>query len=319
MIWLIGCKGMLGSEIAHQMTENNIAWIGTDRDVDITNQEALDCFAQSHDTSANRTGLSASNGTVPGKINWIINCSAYTDVNKAESDQELAKKLNEDGARNIARTARHIGAKLIHISTDYVFDGTGTTPYTEDMVKQPLGVYGVTKAAGEDAVQKEMTQYYIIRTAWLYGFDGHNFVYTMTKAMNSHDNVKVVEDQKGTPTCAVDLASVILKIIVTSTYAHGLFGKNSPIPYGVYQCTDLGETNWYLFTKKIYELGKKYGRITQDCTVNPCNTDEYPTPAKRPAYSVLSKDKIQKALKIKLPKWEESLETFIKSERFVVR
>src|SRR5574344_832067 len=148
MIWLIGCKGMLGTEVGRQLTANNIAWVGTDRDVDITDAAALDTFAQSHDSSANRTGFAASTGNIPGKINWIINCSAYTDVNKAESDAELAKKLNEDGPRNIA-------AKLIHISTYYVFDGTGNIPYTEEMHKQPLGVYGVTKASGEDAVQKE--------------------------------------------------------------------------------------------------------------------------------------------------------------------
>ena len=319
MIWLIGCKGMLGTEVARQLDANNIAWVGTDREVDITDPNALETFAQSHDGPVNRTGLTATNGNIPGKINWVINCSAYTDVNKAESEPELAKKLNADGPLNIARATRHIGAKLIHISTDYVFDGTGTRPYTEDMAKQPLGVYGETKAAGEDAVQKEMTQYYILRTAWLYGFDGHNFVYTMTKSMNLNESVKVVEDQKGTPTFAGDLASVILKIIITSANAHGLFGKNSAIPYGVYHCTDLGETNWYAFTKKIYEYGKKFGRITHDCTINPCTTEEYPTPAKRPAYSVLSKDKLQKSLKIKLPKWEDSLEYFMKSDKFEIK
>lgn len=137
--------------------------------------------------------------------------------------------------------------------------------------------------------------------------------------MNTHDNVKVVADQKGTPTCAVDLAEVIIKLIITSAKAQGLFGKNSALPYGIYQCTDLGETTWFEFTQKIYEYGKKFGRITQDCTINPCTTEEYPTPAKRPAYSVLSKDKIQKALKIKLPRWEDSLEHFMKSARFEIK
>ena len=319
MIWLIGCKGMLGTEVGRQLSANNIACVGTDREVDITDYDMLENFATSHDSVANRTGLTASTGAIAGKITWVINCSAYTDVNKAETEPDLAKKLNEDGPKNIARAARHVGAKLIHISTDYVFDGTGNVPYTEDMPKQPIGVYGVTKAAGEDAVEKEMTQYYILRTAWLYGFDGHNFVYTMTKAMDSHPDVKVVQDQKGTPTCAVDLASVIIKIILTSSNAHGLFGKNSAIPYGIYHCTDIGETNWYAFTKKIYELGKKYKRITNECTINPCTTEEYPTPAKRPAYSVLSKDKLQKALRIKLPKWEDSLERFIKSDSFEIK
>lgn len=319
MIWLIGCNGMLGKEIARQLTENKIDWIGTDKDVDITNPEELENFSSSHDSSAGRTGNTASRGTVPSKINWIINCAAYTAVDKAEGDVELARKLNAEGPKNIARAARHIGAKLIHISTDYVFDGTSDTPYTEDMQKNPIGVYGETKSAGEDAVIKEMTQYYIIRTAWLYGFDGKNFVYTMTNAMNSHDDVKVVSDQKGSPTCAVDLASIVLKIIETSEKAPSLFGKNSALPYGVYHFTNMGETTWYEFTQKIYDFGKKYGRITQNCTINPCSTAEYQTIAKRPAYSVLSKEKICTGLKIKIPSWESSLEKFIKSNRFEIK
>ncbi|MCI7036396.1 MAG: NAD(P)-dependent oxidoreductase, partial [Spirochaetia bacterium] len=185
MIWLIGSKGMLGSEIAKQLTENKISWIGTDMDVDITDPVALEKFTMKHGSSSGRTGLSVSKGSVPDKITWVINCAAYTAVDKAEDDTELAKKLNEDGPMNIARITRQLGAKLIHISTDYVFDGSGSVPYTEETEKCPKSVYGITKANGEDAVAKEMTQYYIIRTAWLYGFDGKNFVYTMTKAMNS--------------------------------------------------------------------------------------------------------------------------------------
>ena len=209
------------------------------------------------------------------------------------------REQNKSYPRNIARATRKIGAKLIHISTDYVFDGTGSVPYTETMEKKPLGVYGVTKAAGEDAVEKEMTQYYILRTAWLYGFDGKNFVYTMTKLMNDRDALNVVSDQKGTPTCAMDLAAAIIKIIETSDKAPGLFGKKSAIPYGVYHFTNLGETTWFEFARRIYELGKKYARIQSDCSVNPCTTEEYPTPAKRPAYSVLDKSKIQNAFRIK--------------------
>lgn len=316
MIWLIGCKGMLGSEIAQQLDQHNIPWVGTDAEVDITDPLALESFAAAHDSAAAKTGGAVSKGKTHGKIKWVINCAAFTDVNRAESQQELAEKLNEAGPRNIARTARQIGAKLIHISTDYVFDGSASEPYTELSSKQPLGVYGKTKSDGEDAVQKEMTQYYILRTAWLYGFDGKNFVYTMTNAMNTHDSVQVVNDQRGTPTCTTTLASVILKIIETSEKAPGLFGKNSAIPYGIYHCTDLGNITWFDFAQKIYELGKKHGRITSECQVNPCSTSDYPTPAARPAYSVLSKDKLQKGLKIKLPEWDESLEKFIKSPRF---
>lgn len=319
MVWLIGSKGMLGSEIARQLTENRIAWFGSDREVDITDPVELGKCAHSHSSAAGRTGISVSRGTVPEKISWVINCAAYTAVDKAEEEPDKASQLNADGPRNIARVTRELGARLIHISTDYVFDGNGTVPYTEDMQKCPDGVYGKTKAAGEDAIEKEMTQYYILRTAWLYGFDGKNFVYTMTKAMNARDEVSVVSDQKGTPTCAADLAAAILKIIGTSEKAKSLFGKNSALPYGIYHFTNLGETTWFSFAEKIYELGKKYGRITKDCTVSPCTSDEYPSAAKRPAYSVLSKEKIQSLLKIKIPFWQDSLEKFIKSSRFAAR
>lgn len=197
---------------------------------------------------------------------------------------------------------------MIHISTDYVFDGTGSTPYTEEMAIAPIGVYGKTKAAGESAVRQNLNEYYIIRTAWLYGWSGKNFVYTMIKAMNTHDSVKVVNDQKGTPTFAGDLAGVILKII-----------NKGDVPYGTYHCTDLGEITWWDFTNEIKKQSLEFGLVTnKDCLVNPCSTDEYPTPAKRPAYSVLSKDKIQKTLGIKLPEWKESLKTFLSSELFDV-
>lgn len=287
MIWLIGNKGMLGTEVARQLEENKIDFIGTDRDVDFTDATATENF------------------TAGKKIDFIINCAAYTAVDRAESEYELAEKLNADGPRNIARLAKHIGAKLIHISTDYVFDGNADTPRSEDMEINPIGVYGVTKTHGEKAIAEETDEFYIIRTAWLYGWAGKNFVYTMIRAMNTHDSVKVVSDQKGSPTFAGDLAAVIVKII------------KSDAPYGIYHCTDLGETSWWDFTNEIKRQGIECGWITnRGCTVNPCTTEEYPTPAKRPAYSVLSKDKIQKTLGIKLPDWRESLGVFLRSEMF---
>lgn len=288
MIWLIGFKGMLGTEISRQLSENNIDYVGTDIDVDITNPQALSNFA------------------IGKNISYIINCSAYTAVDKAESDLELAKKLNEDGPRNIAKLAHEIHAKMIHISTDYVFDGSGNEPYTENTPVSPIGVYGKTKSAGEIAVKQNLDEYYIIRTAWLYGWAGKNFVYTMIKAMNTHDSVKVVNDQKGSPTFAGDLAFVILKII-----------NKGDVPYGTYHCTDNGEITWWDFTNEIKKQGIEAGYITNtDCIVNPCTTEEYPTPAKRPSYSVLSKDKIQTTLGQKLPDWKQSLKTFIDSDLF---
>lgn len=313
MIWLVGCKGMLGTEVSKVLEENKLPWVGTDREVDITNIEALEQFESSVSTSSY---FPSQLKYEERKINWIINCCAYTNVDKAEEEPELAEKLNATGAMNLARVARKIGAKLIHISTDYVFNGKGTAPYLETDAKEPLGVYGKTKALGEDYIQKEMNTYYIIRTAWLYGYNGKNFVYTMTNAMNSRDEVKVVNDQKGSPTCALDLAELIVKLIKVSDKAKSFFGKNSAPSYGIYHYTNEGETTWYDFTKEIYKLGKKYGRITSDCTVNSCTTEEFGAKVERPAYSVLSKEKTAKALKIKIPSWQTSLERFIKGERF---
>ena len=288
MIWLIGCNGMLGTEISRQMTESRMDFTATDIDVDIINIDALRAFAKNKN------------------INWIINCAAYTAVDKAESDTELADKLNNIAPGNIAKVAEEIGAKFIHISTDYVFDGTADSPRTEDMPVAPIGIYGKTKAAGEKSVIENTKEYYILRTAWLYGWHGKNFVYTMIRAMNTHDAVKVVSDQKGTPTFTGDLAGVVLNII-----------NKENVPYGIYHCTDLGEITWWDFTVEIKKQGIKAGWITnKDCAVNPCSTDEYPTPAKRPAYSVLSKDKIQKTLGITLPQWQDSLNKFLTSDLF---
>lgn len=292
MIWLIGNKGMLGTEIARQLTENKIEYVGTDIDVDITSYQALSDFAKNK------------------SIKWIINCAAYTAVDKAESDIELAKKLNEYAPANIAQVAEENGAKFIHISTDYVFNGVkpdfSDKGFTEDMPTGPTSVYGLTKLAGEENIPPKTKNYYILRTAWLYGWAGKNFVYTMIKAMNTHDSVKVVNDQKGTPTFAGDLANVILQII-----------NKGDVPYGIYHCTDLGQITWWDFTNEIKKQGIEAGLITnKDCVVNPCTTEEYPTPAKRPAYSVLCKDKIQNALGITLPQWQDSLKVFINSELF---
>lgn len=292
MVWLIGCKGMLGTEVARQLKNSNIDYIGTDIDVDITKLEVLEDFANKNP-----------------KIDWIINCSAYTAVDKAEDDKDFANLLNNIGPKNISSVAKKINAKMIHISTDYVFDGTGNIPYTEDMDVKPIGVYGQTKADGEKSVIDSGCEYYIFRTAWLYGYDGKNFVYTMLKLMESKQELSVVSDQKGTPTFAGDLANCVIKTITS---------KNQ-IPCGIYHCTDLGEITWYDFACEIYKQGKATGKLSNECKINPCSTDEFPTKAKRPAYSVLSKEKIQQALGITLPMWNESLNVFMNSPLFSIK
>nr|MCR5766495.1 dTDP-4-dehydrorhamnose reductase [Treponema sp.] len=250
MIWLIGCNGMLGTEVASKLSERKIDFVGTGHEVDITEISALSDFAEGKN------------------IDFIINCTGYTNVDKAESEPDLAKKINEIGTENIARLANQIHATLIHISTDYVFDGTATVPYTEDTPVSPVGVYALTKASSEIAVWKNLNEYYIFRTAWFYGFSGKNFVYTMLRMMNSHDSVKVVNDQKGSPTFAVDLAEVIIKIIEQAS-------SNRPLPYGIYHCTDSGEATWYDFACEIKKQAAELGLLkNKNCRVIPCTTEE---------------------------------------------
>ncbi len=289
MIWVIGCKGMLGTQVCQCLAKNNLEYTGTDREVDITNYAALKEFTKNKN------------------ISWIINCAAFTDVNAAESNETAASLLNSTAPGNIATVASESGAKIIHISTDYVFDGNGKKPYKEsDETNAPLGVYGRTKLAGEKAVILNTKEYYIIRTAWLYGWAGKNFVYTMIRAMNKNDSVKVVNDQTGTPTFAYDLAECILKIIC-----------NDNVPYGIYHFSNLGKITWYDFTVAIKKYAVKAGLLkNKKCIVLPCKTEDYPTPAKRPEYSVLCKDKIQKALGYRIPKWKKSLKVFINSNHF---
>ncbi len=292
MVWLIGNKGMLGNEVCRTLSKNNIDFVGTDSEVSILDFSALEGFASGKN------------------ISFIVNCAAYTAVDKAESDIDFARELNANGPRNIARLAKKLGVPFIHISTDYVFDGSASSPISEETPIKPVGVYGETKAEGEKAIADETSDFYILRTAWLYGFSGKNFVYTMIRAMNSHESVKVVNDQKGTPTNCVTLSSVIAKIIGKRTGGESL-------PNGIYHVTDLGEITWFDFTNEIKKQAAEAGLLTnKNCVVNPCYTSEYPTPAKRPAYSVLDKSKIQKTLGIVLPDWKESLKTFIDSALF---
>lgn len=316
MIWVIGSSGMLGAEVCRVLEKNKMRFVATSSDVDARDYKVLKDFVSKWETE-NYLSTHKSDGA-RAKFDWIVNCSAYTAVEKAESEKEAAYALNVDAARNIARVARNCNAKLIHISTDYVFDGKASTPYDEDMAKSPLGVYGQTKSLGEDEIQKAMTQYFIIRTSWLYGFKRPNFVTTMARLMNEKPEIKVVSDQIGSPTFSVDLAEAILKIIKISDNAKScIFGKQS-VPYGIYNFTNLGETSWYDFALEIQRLLKKYGRTKNECNVQPCTTQEYGAKVERPAYSVLSKDKVAAALKMKIPKWQISLKKFIKDKEFQI-
>jgi dTDP-4-dehydrorhamnose reductase len=287
-VWLIGCKGMLGAEIFLLLEKSGLSFVGTDREIDITDAEALRQFAEKQ------------------PVGWIINCAAYTAVDKAEDDAENCRRLNTQGAANIAACARSIGARLIHISTDYVFDGSLPRPYREDDSTNPIGIYGLTKRDGELAVLENNPCSYIIRTAWLYGRHGNNFVHTMLRLMNERDEVKVVDDQRGSPTWAFDLASAVLALIKMVDS-----GKN--VSFGIYHYTNEGNITWFDFAKEIFRQGREQGRITKDCAVKPCTSAEFPAKVKRPAFSVLDKGKIKTALGINVPGWEKSLTEFLKN------
>ena len=297
MIWLIGNKGMLGTQLAELLqNETKLDFIGSDREIDITNSNIIENFLADCDKNNK-------------KITCIINCAAYTNVNKAESDIELCEKLNITAPSYLAKAAKKHNAVLIHVSTDYVFDGKASEPYFEEMKRNPTGVYGSTKAKGEEEIEKNCSDFYIFRTAWLYGKYGNNFVKTMLRLFEENGGAKVVADQFGTPTYAKDLARSI------AFFAKKIEKLPSEKPeFGIYHCTNLGKTNWYEFACKIAELGLKYKKISKNAQVVPCKTEDYPTPAPRPAYSVLSKEKICKILDFSLPNWEESLETYIKND-----
>jgi dTDP-4-dehydrorhamnose reductase len=284
--WIIGNKGMLGTELSLLLEQNHIPFIGTDREVDITNLAALTDFASSH------------------PVNWIINCAAYTAVDKAEDDETACRLINTSGPANIAAAAKVHGARLIHISTDYVFDGTGNKPYTEEDATCPTGIYGSSKRDGEIAVLENNPSSYILRTAWLYGKHGNNFIHTMLRLMSEREDIKVVNDQYGSPTWAFDLAQTIISLM---QQADG----GCTIPCGIYHYTNEGICTWFEFAQAIYTEGKKLNRLTKPCTVNPCTSAEYPAKVKRPAYSVLDKTKIKKTLHIEIPHWETSLKEYL--------
>lgn len=223
----------------------------------------------------------------------IVNCAAYTNVERAEEDEEAADRLNRGAAENLARAAEANGATLIHVSTDYVFDGTAHTPYTEDGTPSPLGAYGRTKLAGERAVMASGCRYLIFRTAWLYSEYGNNFLKTMLRLTSERDTLQVVFDQIGTPTYAGDLALAIFSIIESERYA----GNE-----GVYHFTDEGVCSWYDFATEIAAAAGH-----DSCHIIPCHTSEFPTKAARPAYSVLDKTKIKTTFQMDIPHWRESM------------
>lgn len=276
-ILITGANGMLANAVKSELKDEEL--ILTDvADLDITDIEAVRKFV---------------NEVSP---QYIINCAAYTAVDKAEEQVELARKVNALGPKNLAIVANEENATLIHISTDYVFGGSKSVDedYTEDEEKHPESVYGITKLEGEEAIIHSCFNYYIFRTAWLYG-EGNNFVRTMLKLGKEKEEINVVSDQHGSPTYAVDLASIIHQAI------------EKGIPYGIYHTTNLGYTTWYEFTRQIFE------KANIDCKVNPVTSEQFASTAKRPKNSKLSKEKLLKE-GISIPTYENALDRYLKKE-----
>jgi dTDP-4-dehydrorhamnose reductase len=229
---------------------------------------------------------------------WVINCAAYTQVDKAESDAATAFRINRDGAEYLAQAVSRSGGRMLHVSTDYVFDGQQDWPYRETDVTKPKSVYGRSKLAGEQAVLAALPAAIVLRTAWVYGVRGRNFVKTMLRLAATGQELRVVDDQKGTPTAAADIAQAIAGLTNCDTR-------------GVFHFTAAGETTWYGFAVAILEEARRIGFRIRTQSVVPIRTDQYPVAAPRPAYSVLDTAKIQPCLDRPVPAWRDSLRTLL--------
>jgi len=256
--------------------------IASDLDVDITDKKALSKFSDSL------------------ALSWIVNCSAYTAVDRAEDETERAFRINADGPRNLALLACEKGARFLHISTDYVFDVRKKEAYLETDLPNPVGIYGRSKLQGERYIVEQIDKHVILRTAWLYGPHGNNFVQTMLRLFQERKEVGVVSDQWGSPTLAGDLADVIVDII-----------KRTSVPFGIFHFTNGGRTNWFEFASLILELARKHHLIDREVRLIPLTTDQYPTKALRPMNSLLSKEKIKAAFGVSVRPWQEALESYI--------
>ncbi|SHG69216.1 dTDP-4-dehydrorhamnose reductase [Flagellimonas flava] len=275
-ILVTGASGQLGSTFKALESKG----LANELDFDFKSASELDIT----DFDAVRNVLVASNYA------YCINCAAYTNVDKAESENDLAYQVNVTGARNLAMNCNESNTILIHISTDFVFDGFLNTPYLEEDIARPIGFYGDTKYKGERAIVGNLEEHFIIRTSWLYSEFGHNFMKTMVRLGTERDELAVIYDQVGTPTYALDLAQVVLHII----NAHS-------IDYGVYHYSNEGVSSWYDFAKTIFDL------YNLDVDLKPIRSEEFPTPAERPKFSVLDKSKIKNTFNLQIPHWKDSL------------
>jgi dTDP-4-dehydrorhamnose reductase len=278
-ILVTGANGQLGQcfkELSVALDPDNTYLFKSSKDLDITDaKQVLAAFTS-------------------GNFDFCINCAAYTNVDKAESDTQNAVNVNSIGPKNLATACHQTNTTLLHISTDFVFNGAKNSPYIETDKTAPLSVYGNTKCVGETEIIKNAPKSYIIRTSWLYSEYGRNFMKTMIRFGNEKDSLSVINDQTGTPTYAKDLAEVLIKII-----------QKKPIPYGIYHYSNEGTATWFDFAKAIFDITKSTIQL------HPIATEAYPLPAKRPKYSVLNSSKIKTALELEIPAWHDSLKKAI--------
>lgn len=273
MYILLGSGGMLGSDVKAELEAQNINYKAYDYpEVDVTNIDTL-------------------RDVITSDVDVVINCTAYTAVDQAESDVERCRGINAIGPKNIATLCKEADAKLVHISTDFVFDGDKEGCYYEDDKPNPISVYGVTKQEGDEFVQEIMDKYFILRTAYLFGINGNNFIETMIR-LSDKELLTVINDQKGSPTHSKDLAKAIIAVSKTDDY-------------GIYHATSEGEATWYEFAKYVFE------KMNLDVNLQPCSTEEYPTPAKRPHNSVLENTHFKENGVFTFPDWHVAVDEYL--------
>jgi len=278
-IWVCGANGMLGSHVKLLLENSKIPFITTNhRGADITDLEAVSDIIRIQ------------------KISHVINCAAYTNVDQAENEQKKAYEVNALGTHNLGIAGRRHGARIIHFSTDYVFDGRGRIPYSEEDLLCPIGAYGISKMVGEVKLLEEHADACIIRTSWLFGHSGKNFVDTMLRLMAEKEELKVVADQIGRPTSCADLAQATLKLLDEE---------------GIFHFANTQETSWHKFAEEIYKQAKALDFDLRVKKIHPITTHEYPTLAKRPAYSTLNTNKVEEQLGYSIRPWQEALQEYL--------
>ena len=284
-IWLIGAKGMLGRQLAMAFAAKGFAFFASDQEVDIRRLQCLQDFTHGK------------------KITWMVNCAAYTAVDRAESEPERALAVNAVGVENLARLAADLGARLIHFSSDYVFAGDRNKPYRENARPRPLSRYGQSKRQGEISLLARLDTFFLFRISWLYGVYGPNFVHTMLKVFQEKETARVVNDQFGSPTYAAVLAENIA----------GLIGSGSD-RFGLYHYCDRGAISWFDFARRIMDLALEFGLIPRRIPLQAVSTAAFPTAAVRPPYSVLDSGKVMGELGFQVFDWELNLKKYFREK-----